>query len=225
MLLPLKKPRPDSRHFLDVLMGRTQAVPPLVEYLVDDVVMKPIVENMMGRTWVPAGSTGTRHEVRRSVPARESQKAYLDTFIEFWLRMGYDFVRLEIALGFQHRGIERSLAGGPHPLTLKHAETACGDTTIGHAWAYCQALEALAGVAVPPRSEQIRGVALELERLANHTGDLGALAGLGIDRDACADRFGALAHDAQAEVVCGDVLRFEADAIVFYNNVAIIFCR
>jgi Ni,Fe-hydrogenase III large subunit len=52
-----------------------------------------------------------------------------------------------------------------------------GDTSIGHATAYCQAVEAMAGCQVPIRAEVIRGVALELERLANHTGDLGALAG------------------------------------------------
>ena len=56
-------------------------------------------------------------------------------------------------------------------------ETLAGDTTIGHATAYCQALEALAGCRVPAAAEALRGIALELERLANHTGDLGALAG------------------------------------------------
>src|SRR5437762_1346504 len=55
-------------------------------------------------------------------------------------------------------------------------ETVAGDTSIGHATAYCQALEALAGCQVPIRGEVLRGIALELERLANHTGDLGALA-------------------------------------------------
>ena len=66
---------------------------------------------------------------------------------------------------------------GPHPRSLHHAETLAGDTTIGHATAYCQALEALAGSAAPPRARALRSIALELERLANHTGDLGALAG------------------------------------------------
>jgi Ni,Fe-hydrogenase III large subunit len=56
-------------------------------------------------------------------------------------------------------------------------ETLAGDTSVGHALAYCEALEALAGCQVPARAEVLRGVALELERLANHTGDLGALAG------------------------------------------------
>ena len=56
-------------------------------------------------------------------------------------------------------------------------ETLAGDTTVGHATAYCQAVEALAGGRVPARAQALRGIALELERLANHTGDLGALAG------------------------------------------------
>lgn len=90
---------------------------------------------------------------------------------------GETVLHLEIALGYQHRGVEQALIGGPGKLSLKHAETAAGDTTIAHAWAYCRVLEGLAGVAVQPRSELVRAVALELERLANHVGDLGALAG------------------------------------------------
>jgi Ni,Fe-hydrogenase III large subunit len=90
---------------------------------------------------------------------------------------GETVFHLEIALGYQHRGVERALEGGPHPLSLKHAETACGDSTIAHAWAYCQALEGLSGAPVPLRAQRVRGVALELERAANHTGDLGALSG------------------------------------------------
>ena len=90
---------------------------------------------------------------------------------------GEEVLHLEISLGYQHRGIERALMGGPHPRTIHHMETLAGDTTIGHALAHCQALEALAGCRVPARAQSLRAVALELERLANHTGDLGALAG------------------------------------------------
>src|SRR3989442_2129919 len=56
-------------------------------------------------------------------------------------------------------------------------ETLAGDTSVGHATAYCQTVEALAGTRVPARGSVLRAVALELERLANHAGDLGALAG------------------------------------------------
>src|SRR5213076_1995839 len=61
--------------------------------------------------------------------------------------------------------------------TIHYMETLAGDTTIGHATAYCQAVEALVNCQVPARAQALRGVALELERLANHAGDLGALAG------------------------------------------------
>jgi Ni,Fe-hydrogenase III large subunit len=55
-------------------------------------------------------------------------------------------------------------------------ETLAGDTTVGHTLAYCQIIEALAACRVPARAHSLRGIALELERLANHTGGLGALA-------------------------------------------------
>jgi Ni,Fe-hydrogenase III large subunit len=90
---------------------------------------------------------------------------------------GEEVFHLEISLGFQHRGIEAAVIGGPWPRTLQLMETAAGDTTIGHGLAYCMIREALGGIKPPPRAEVIRGIALELERLANHTGDLGAIAG------------------------------------------------
>jgi Ni,Fe-hydrogenase III large subunit len=90
---------------------------------------------------------------------------------------GENVYHLEISLGYQHRGIEAALPGGPSARTIHMMETAAGDTTIGHAAAYANATEALSGVQIPPRALAIRAVALELERLANHTGDLGALAG------------------------------------------------
>ncbi len=90
---------------------------------------------------------------------------------------GEQVFHLEIALGYQHRGIERALAGGPHPRTPHQIEVLAGDTSVGHATAYAQILETLGASAPPPRAQAVRAVALELERLANHTGDLGALAG------------------------------------------------
>ena len=90
---------------------------------------------------------------------------------------GETVLHLEISLGYQHRGIERALIGGPDKRSIHFAETLAGDTTIGHATAYCQALESLADCTVPPRAQAIRAIALELERIANHVGDLGALAG------------------------------------------------
>ena len=90
---------------------------------------------------------------------------------------GEQVFHLEISLGYQHRGVERALLGGPTPRSIHYMETLAGDTTVGHATAYCQALEGLCRCNAPARAQVIRGIALELERLANHTGDLGALAG------------------------------------------------
>lgn len=89
---------------------------------------------------------------------------------------GEQVFHLEISLGYQHRGAERTLVGGPSKRTIHTMATLAGDTSVGHTLAYCRAVEALAGCQVPARAEVLRAVALELERLANHTGDLGALA-------------------------------------------------
>jgi Ni,Fe-hydrogenase III large subunit len=90
---------------------------------------------------------------------------------------GEQVFHLEISLGYQHRGVERALLGGPTKRTMHVMEVVAGDATVGHATAYCQVTEGLTGCQVPIRAEALRGIALELERLANHTGDLGALAG------------------------------------------------
>ncbi len=67
--------------------------------------------------------------------------------------------------------------GGPDRLTGHLVETLAGDSSVGHALAHAEVREALAGVRAPARAEALRGLALELERVANHVGDLGALAG------------------------------------------------
>jgi len=90
---------------------------------------------------------------------------------------GEEVLHLEIALGYQHRGIEEALAGGPHRATMIQMETIAGDSTIAHATAYATVMEALAETEAPLPAQWLRAIALELERLANHTGDLGALAG------------------------------------------------
>lgn len=82
--LPLRHPQPDAKKCIAVLMGRVpQSRPPLVEYIVDDVVMRPIVTELLGRTWVPEAAE------------RAAQQAYLDNLIVFWHRLGYDFIRIE----------------------------------------------------------------------------------------------------------------------------------
>jgi len=88
---------------------------------------------------------------------------------------GEEVLHLEIALGYQHRGVENALLGGPHRATLSQVEAVAGDTTVAHATAHASLMEALGGAEAPLRAQWLRAVALELERLANHTGDLGAM--------------------------------------------------
>ncbi len=90
---------------------------------------------------------------------------------------GEQVLFLEIMLGYQHRGVEPLLERVDRDRGVLVAESIAGDTVIGHAGACCGALEALARSRKTPRGQTVRGIALELERLANHIGDLGAIAG------------------------------------------------
>jgi Ni,Fe-hydrogenase III large subunit len=89
---------------------------------------------------------------------------------------GENVYHLEIQLGFQHRGVENAVLKNP-ARRMFYMETAAGDTTCAHAAACCRVIEALADAQVSARADALRAVSVELERLACHTGDLGALAG------------------------------------------------
>jgi len=90
---------------------------------------------------------------------------------------GEEVLSLDITLGYQHRGVESLLETLDRARAVYVAESIAGDTVIAHANAFCGALEALARCHKSARAQSIRGIALELERLANHIGDLGAMAG------------------------------------------------
>ncbi len=85
-------PRPDAAEFMGILSGKTRSTRvPLVEYNVDEVVMKPILTDILGCRWATGGVD------------RDERLAYLDNMIEFWYRMGYDFVRYEESLPLPDR--------------------------------------------------------------------------------------------------------------------------
>lgn len=91
-----------------------------------------------------------------------------------FLCQGERVMHLEIQLGWQHRGVEKMLKSNP---TIQLAESICGDSTIAHSMTFARGLEALAGVKVCERADKIRKIALEMERMAIHIGDIGAIAG------------------------------------------------
>src|SRR3989442_10015625 len=88
---------------------------------------------------------------------------------------GETIVNLETRLGFVHKGTERLFETLPLDRTPALAERISGDTSVGHALAHCQALEALAGCEAPPPARWLRVVLLELERLYNHVADVGMI--------------------------------------------------
>jgi len=94
--IPLRQPKPYAERFIGILTGRADgSKPPLVEYLVDDTLMKPILRDLLERPWVDPVD-------------RSTLESYLDNFICFWHRMGYDFVRFETSLPFpMHRLITK----------------------------------------------------------------------------------------------------------------------
>jgi Ni,Fe-hydrogenase III large subunit/Ni,Fe-hydrogenase III component G len=89
--------------------------------------------------------------------------------------VGEKVLRLEERLGYKHKGIEKQFESISQKEAHKLAARICGDSTVAYSWAYCAALEAITGAICPPRAVQLRALALEHERIANHLGDLGAL--------------------------------------------------
>ncbi len=89
--------------------------------------------------------------------------------------VGEKVLRLEERLGYAHKGVERRFSQigilDGHRLAARES----GDSAVAYSWAYVQALEGQVEVEIPRRAAWLRALALELERLANHLGDLGAL--------------------------------------------------
>jgi Ni,Fe-hydrogenase III large subunit len=109
-------------------------------------------------------------------------------------------VRLEQRLGWVHKGIESLMDGATLDTAAKLASHTSGDSTVAYAFAFAQAAEAALQVKAPPRAAYLRALMAELERLANHFGDVGAI---------CNDASFALMH-AQCGILRERTLRAAA---------------
>ena len=87
---------------------------------------------------------------------------------------GETVVRLEQRLGYVHKGTEQLLQNAPLTHAAKLLGRVSGDSTVAYALAFAQAAEAALALPVPPRARHLRALLAELERLANHLGDIGA---------------------------------------------------
>jgi Ni,Fe-hydrogenase III large subunit len=88
---------------------------------------------------------------------------------------GETIVRLEERLGYTHRGIEWLLRDQSVEQASRIAARACGDSTVAYSLGFARALEAALQLPVPPRAQWLRAIMAELERIANHLGDFGAI--------------------------------------------------
>lgn len=91
--------------------------------------------------------------------------------------IGERVLNLEIQLGYQHRDVERFVLNQDTKRLPLIAENVAGDTSVGNSLCLSQAIEALTGIEPDQGAKIIRTIGLELERIANHIGDLGALSG------------------------------------------------
>jgi len=110
---------------------------------------------------------------------------------------GETVVRLEQRLGYVHKGIEGLMAGADLARAAELAGRVSGDSTVAYAYAFARAVESALQLSVPDRAVWLRALAAELERLANHLGDIGAI---------CNDASFALMH-AHTSVLRETVLR------------------
>jgi Ni,Fe-hydrogenase III large subunit len=88
---------------------------------------------------------------------------------------GETVVRLEERLGYVHKGIDRLMAGASLEQAARLAGRVSGDSTVAYAVAFSQAIEAALRLTPPPRAVWLRALMAELERIANHLGDIGAI--------------------------------------------------
>jgi Ni,Fe-hydrogenase III large subunit len=114
---------------------------------------------------------------------------------------GETVVRLEERLGYTHKGIEFLMRGADLGRAARLAGRTSGDSGVAYQLAFARAVEAATGAEVPPRAQWLRALLAELERLANHLGDIGAI---------CNDAAFALLH-AECGILREQVLRAAAE--------------
>ncbi|MBO0763863.1 MAG: hydrogenase expression protein HypE [Hyphomicrobiaceae bacterium] len=149
------------------------------------------------RGWLDHGRWGVRQPLGRRDPATATGDAYAFRLAEGppmhqipvgpvhagiiepghfrFTANGETVVRLEERLGYVHKGVDRLMAGASIDEAAKLAGRLSGDSTVAYAIAFAQAVEAALGLAPPPRAVWLRALMAELERIANHMGDIGAI--------------------------------------------------
>src|SRR6185295_18771408 len=148
------------------------------------------------RSWLDLGFWDVRHPLGKKAPAREPvpynflpaegeglhqipvgpvHAGIIEPGHFRFTANGEHVVRLEQRLGWAHKGIESLMKGASIEQAAKFAARTSGDSTVAYAFAFAQAAEAAMQIMAPARASYLRALMAELERLANHFGDIGAI--------------------------------------------------
>ena len=149
------------------------------------------------RPWLDHGRWGLRHPLAQRVETAPSGAAYpflpaegeslhqipvgpvhagiIEPGHFRFTANGETVVRLEARLGYVHKGIEGLMADTEVARGAELAGRTSGDSTVAYAIAFARAIEAALDIEAPPRAQWLRALMAELERLANHFGDIGAI--------------------------------------------------
>jgi Ni,Fe-hydrogenase III large subunit len=149
------------------------------------------------RPWLDHNRWGVRHPLGQAAPADPAGAAYAFYAAEGapmhqipvgpvhagiiepghfrFTANGETVVRLEERLGYVHKGIDALMIGAPIERAAKLAGRTSGDSTVAYAIAFAHAVETALDIEAPPRAQWLRALMAELERVANHLGDFGAI--------------------------------------------------
>src|SRR3954452_19868273 len=164
--------------------------------------MQPLGPNPEGAPWTaPFLFLPVEGENLHQIPVGPVHAGIIEPGHFRFTANGETVVRLEQRLGYTHKGIESLMAGASLDRAARLAGRTSGDSTVAYAFAFARAVEAALEITIPPRALYLRALMAELERLANHFGDIGAI---------CNDASFALMH-AQCGILRERTLR-TADA-------------
>src|SRR5207342_2745490 len=138
-------------------------------------VRHPLGKKTAAREQVPYNFLPAEGEGLHQIPVGPVHAGIIEPGHFRFTANGEHVVRLEQRLGWVHKGIESLMDGATLDTAAKLASHTSGDSTVAYAFAFAQAAEAALQVKAPPRAAYLRALMAELERLANHFGDVGAI--------------------------------------------------
>jgi Ni,Fe-hydrogenase III large subunit len=139
-------------------------------------VMQPLSPNPEGAPWTaPFVFLPVEGENLHEIPVGPVHAGIIEPGHFRFTANGEAVVRLEQRLGYVHKGIEALMAGATLERGAQLAGRTSGDSTVAYGLAFARAAEAALGIEAPPRAVHLRALMAELERIANHLGDFGAI--------------------------------------------------